>query len=221
MPGEKEDINDGWFVGQPLTVIYDVKKLGIWQTADSLDGKLQAQTSPAQLPGNIKVQDISGPNGKPDGKIDANDRQIIGNFQPKWEGGFSSRMTFRNFDFSFVAFARMGMKVLVPYLTTDGTANGYDFFMQSRINQLKVNYWTRSNPTNDFPAAGCQPSILPVCFDAGLPERFIHKDEEHQPGLYDPGEGVEQGGDHLVKDLCHGAESLYHLFSFREGRLWA
>ena len=51
-------------------------------------------------------------------------------------------MTFRNFDFGFVVFARMGMKVLVPYLTTDGTANGYDFFMQSRINQLKVNYWT-------------------------------------------------------------------------------
>jgi hypothetical protein len=142
VPGETADINDGWFVGHPLTVIYDVKKIGIWQTADSLTGKLQAQTSPAQLPGNIKVQDISGPNGKPDGQINSNDRQIIGNFQPKWEGGFSSRMTYKNFDFNFVAFARMGMKVLVPYLTTDGTANGYDFFMQSRINQLKVNYWT-------------------------------------------------------------------------------
>ncbi|HEV3325359.1 MAG TPA: SusC/RagA family TonB-linked outer membrane protein, partial [Puia sp.] len=151
VPGQTADIPDGWFVGQPLTVIYDVKKIGIWQTADSLDGKLQAQTSPAQLPGNIKVQDISGAAGKPDGKIDANDRQVIGNFQPKWEGGFTSRMSFRNFDFNFVIFARMGMKVVAPYLTTDGSANGYDFFMQSRINQLKVNYWTRTNPSNDFP----------------------------------------------------------------------
>ncbi len=161
------DIADGWFVGQPLTVIYDVKKIGIWQTADSLDGKLQAQTSPAQLPGNIKVQDISGPNGKPDGKIDQNDRQIIGNFQPKWEGGFTSRMSFKNFDFNFVIFARMGMKVLVPYLTTDGTAQGYDFFMQSRVDQLKVNYWTRTNPTNAFPRPDASLQSFPFASTLG------------------------------------------------------
>ena len=46
------------------------------------------------------------------------------------------------------------MKVLAPYLTADSGEIGpeaYDFFMQSRINQLKVNYWTYNNPTNDFP----------------------------------------------------------------------
>ncbi|HZE86210.1 MAG TPA: TonB-dependent receptor [Puia sp.] len=150
-PTVKNDISNGWFVGQPLTVIYDLKKIGIWQTADSANGTLATQTSPSQLPGQIRVQDISGPNGKPDGKIDANDRQIIGNFQPKWEGGFTSRFAYKGFDLSVVMFARMGMKVLVPYLTDDGSAQGYSFFMQSRVNQLKVNYWTRNNPTNDFP----------------------------------------------------------------------
>jgi len=151
LPGEKSEIQNGWFVGQPLTAIYDVKKIGIWQTADSLSGALKAQSSPSQLPGQIKVQDISGANGKPDGKIDANDRQIIGNFQPKWEGGFTSRMSYKNFDFNFVIFARMGMKVLAPYLGSDGSAQGFTFFLQGRVNQPKVNYWTRSNPTNDFP----------------------------------------------------------------------
>jgi len=144
---QQNDIGNGWFVGQPLTVIYDVKKLGIWQTADSANGTMAKQTSPSQYPGQIRVQDLNG-----DGKIDANDRQILGNFQPAWEGGFTSRMTFKNFDFSFVIHARMGQKVLVPYLATDGSASGYDFFMQSRVNQLKVNYWTRNNATNDFPA---------------------------------------------------------------------
>ncbi|HUB61692.1 MAG TPA: TonB-dependent receptor [Puia sp.] len=194
VPGEKEDINDGWFVGQPLTVIYDVKKLGIWQTADSLDGKLQAQTSPAQLPGNIKVQDISGPNGKPDGKIDANDRQIIGNFQPKWEGGFSSRMTYKNFDFNFVAFARMGMKVLVPYLTTDGTANGYDFFMQSRINQLKVNYWTRSNPTNAFPRPDASLQSFPFASTLGYQNGSFIKMRSINLGYTIPARGLNRAG---------------------------
>jgi TonB-linked SusC/RagA family outer membrane protein len=145
------NIANGWFVGQPLTVIYDQKFLGIWQTQDSIDGTLKKQTSPSQLPGQVRVQDVSGPLGKPDGIIDANDRQVLGNFQPKWEGGFTSRMSYKHFDFDFTIFARMGMKVVVPYLTTDGTAQGYDFFMQSRINQMKVNYWTRSNPSNEFP----------------------------------------------------------------------
>ncbi len=146
-PTEVSNIGNGWFVGQPLTVIYDLKKVGIWQTADSVKGTIAAQTSPSQFPGQIRIQDLNG-----DGKIDANDRQIIGNFQPQWEGGFTSRMTYKNFDFSFVIFARMGMKMLVPYITSDGSASGYDFFNQSRNNQIRTNYWTRNNPSNDFPA---------------------------------------------------------------------
>jgi hypothetical protein len=47
----------------------------------------------------------------------------------------------------------MGMKVLVPYLTGNaGGAGGFAFFNQSRVNQVKVDYWTESNPTNAFPA---------------------------------------------------------------------
>ncbi len=193
-PGQTQDIPDGWFVGQPLTVIYDVKKIGIWQTADSLDGKLQAQTSPAQLPGNIKVQDISGPNGKPDGKIDANDRQIIGNFQPKWEGGFTSRMSFKNFDFNFVIFARMGMKVEVPYLTTDGSAQGYDFFMQSRINQLKVNYWTRTNPSNDFPRPDASLQSFPFASTLGYRDGSFIKMRSINLGYTIPAKALNRAG---------------------------
>ncbi|HEY0246342.1 MAG TPA: SusC/RagA family TonB-linked outer membrane protein, partial [Mucilaginibacter sp.] len=65
--GVSADINNGWFVGQPLTVIYDVKKLGIWQTGDP---GLAKQTSPVERVGMIKAQDING-----DGKVDASDRQ--------------------------------------------------------------------------------------------------------------------------------------------------
>ena len=194
-PGQTADIPDGWFVGQPLTVIYDVKKIGIWQTADSLNGTLQAQTSPAQLPGNIKVQDIAGPNGgKPDHKIDANDRQVIGNFQPKWEGGFTSRMSYKNFDFNFVIFARMGMKVEVPYLTTDGSNQGYDFFMQSRVNQLKVNYWTRSNPTNAFPRPDASLQSFPFASTLGYQDGSFIKMRSINLGYTIPAKALNRAG---------------------------
>ncbi|HEX8678131.1 MAG TPA: TonB-dependent receptor [Segetibacter sp.] len=146
-PTEKANIGNGWFVGHPLTVIYDVKKTGIWQTEDSAKGLLSAQTSPLQYPGQISIEDLNS-----DGKIDANDRQILGNFQPSWEGGITNRFTYKGFDLAIVIFARMGMKVLVPYLTANGTAQGYPFFNQGRFNQIETNYWTRNNPTNDFPA---------------------------------------------------------------------
>ena len=55
----------------------------------------------------------------------------------------------------------MGMKVLVPYLSADGGGNGFPFFNQSRVNQVKVDYWTRTNPTNEFPAPDAGTDRLP------------------------------------------------------------
>jgi TonB-linked SusC/RagA family outer membrane protein len=146
-PEEQANKGNGWFVGQPLSVIYDYKKIGIWQLEDSAKGLTAAQTSPKAYPGQIRVEDVDK-----NGKIDANDRQILGNFQPDWEGGITNRITYKGFDLSVVIFARMGMKVLVPYLTADGGANGFPFFNQGRVNELKTDYWTRTNPTNAFPA---------------------------------------------------------------------
>ena len=146
-PGQLSDPGNGWFVGQPLNVIYDVKKIGIWQTADKTNGTLAKQTSPVQFPGQVRVEDVNN-----DGVINSNDRQILGNFQPKWVGGFTTRFAYKSFDLSAIFYARMGMKVLLPYFTADGGSAGFPFFNQGRVNQIKTNYWTTTNPTNDFPA---------------------------------------------------------------------
>jgi hypothetical protein len=143
-PDEKQNIANGWFVGQPFSVLYDVNKIGIWQTDDAAD--LALQTQPVQFPGQIRIEDKDG-----NGIINGDDRQILGNFQPKWEGGLTNRFSFKNFDLTVVMYARMGMKVVVPYVTSDGGFAGYFAFNQGRVNQLKVDYWTPENPTNAFP----------------------------------------------------------------------
>ncbi len=154
-PIEQSNIAAGWFVGQPLSVIYDYRKIGIWQNADKESGTLAKQTSPVQFPGQIRVEDLNG-----DNKIDPNDRQILGNFQPKWEGGLTNRFSYKGFDLSIVTFARMGMKVLVPYLTGNaGGAGGFPFINQGRVNQVKTDYWTDANPTNAFPAPDAGQSV--------------------------------------------------------------
>jgi len=48
-------------------------------------------------------------------------------------------------------FGRFGQKVVATYLSADGGGAGYPFFLNSRVNQLKVDYWTPTNATNAFP----------------------------------------------------------------------
>jgi hypothetical protein len=97
-------------------------------------------------PGDIKLEDLSKNNA-----IGAEDRQIIGNFQPDLVAGFTSHMEFKNFDLNIVLFGRFGQNVVATYLSADGGGNGYPFFLNSRVNQMKVDYWTPTNPTNAFP----------------------------------------------------------------------
>jgi TonB-linked SusC/RagA family outer membrane protein len=137
----QQDIGNGWFVGQPLSVIYDYKKIGIWQTSEAAQAAVYGV-----FPGDIKIQDVNN-----DNKITADDRQIIGTFQPKWVAGLTNHLEYKNFDLNFVLYGRFGQTAVVTYLSADGSAGGYPFFMNSRVEQLKVNYWTPTNPTNDFP----------------------------------------------------------------------
>ncbi len=139
--GLKQDINNGWFVGHPITVIYDVNKIGIWQTSEATQATVYGAA-----PGDIKLEDLSKNNA-----IGAEDRQILGNFQPDLVAGLTSHMEFKNFDLNIVLFGRFGQSVVATYLSADGGGNGYPFFLNSRVNQMKVDYWTPTNPTNAFP----------------------------------------------------------------------
>lgn len=140
-PGLKQDIGNGWYVGQPLTIIYDVKKIGIWQTDEAA-----AAAAYGAFPGDVKIEDVDKNNA-----INATDRQVIGDFQPDFIAGLTNRFTYKNFDLNVVMFGRFGQTIVVTYLTADGGANGYPFFGNSRVNTHKVNYWTPDNPTNEFP----------------------------------------------------------------------
>ncbi len=136
-----QDIGNGWFVGQPLAVIYDYKKVGIWQTSEQAEAATYGVA-----PGDIKIEDVNK-----DKSITAADRQIIGTFQPKLIAGLTNHFEYKNFDLNVVLFGRFGQTAVVTYLSADGSGAGYPFFGNSRVEQLKVNYWTPDNPTNDFP----------------------------------------------------------------------
>lgn len=132
------DYRKSLILGQSPTIYYDYKKLGIWQTGEAA----QAAQYDA-LPGDIKIADVSGPDGKPDGKISAADRTIIGTRVPKWTGGFNNNFTYRNFDLNILFIARVGQWMSSDYYAKyvrNGSQNG-----------SALDYWTPENPTNAYP----------------------------------------------------------------------
>jgi TonB-linked SusC/RagA family outer membrane protein len=141
------NIGAGEFVGQPLSVIYDVKKIGIWQSNEAAQAAVYGEK-----PGQIKIQDVNG-----DGKITAADDQIIGHFNPNYTLGMTNRFTYKSFDLSLVIQGRMGFTTVVPYVSSSNSAlNGWQYLNLGRHNQPVLDYWTPTNPTNAFPEPNAQ-----------------------------------------------------------------
>ncbi len=132
--GAVDDVGNKWFIGKPLTAFYDYKKAGIWQTSEA-DAAKSYQSSVGQ----IKVQDTNG-----DGKIDATDRVFLGSDIPNYSLGVTNRFNYKGFDLSFFIYARIGQTILSGFHRDNNQLAG-------RYEQIKVDYWTPNNPTNEFP----------------------------------------------------------------------
>ena len=143
--GVDKDVVNRWFVGQPinsstsrtgcaLCVYYDYKFVGIWQTADAAEAAKYSQK-----PGEIRVLDVDG-----DGKINENDKMIIGNNFAKWTGSWNTRMDYKMFDLAMQMYTRQGFMLLDGFINDNSSLAG-------RYNGVAVDYWTPTNPSNTDP----------------------------------------------------------------------
>jgi TonB-linked SusC/RagA family outer membrane protein len=96
----KSKISGGpWFrtaVGDPLATFWGYQVDGIFQNDADLANHPQVKPG-KDRPGQFYYKDISGPNGKPDGIIDVNDRTTIGNNYPKFIAGMTNHFTYGHF----------------------------------------------------------------------------------------------------------------------------
>jgi TonB-linked SusC/RagA family outer membrane protein len=144
--GQSEDINNWLFKDHPLNVIYDYKKIGIWQTSEAATVK-QYEGS-AGVPGMIKVLYTGDYNtdGSPTRIIGAADKQVI-DCDPNFMGGFNTRVSYKGFDLSVVGTFQNGG---ILNSTLYGSA-GYLNLEDGRRGQIKIDYWTENNPNAKYP----------------------------------------------------------------------
>ncbi len=131
--GNQNDLNNNWFVNQPVGVIYGFKALGLWQPGDS--AAFKGFTNNTFSAGSVKIADLNG-----DKKIDPNnDRQIIGWTRPRWVVGMSNTVTYKQWDLTVFLYGRLN------YLYNQGGEA-----QAGRSVTRQINYYTINNQNADF-----------------------------------------------------------------------
>lgn len=132
--------------GQPYGAIYGYQAMGTFKNNEEIATWAKQKASGTNKPGDLKYKDISGPNGVPDGVINASDRTIIGNTTPKYY--FGSK-------------AEVGYKGLSLYVMFQGAAGADRYYSNlwntsairygREINSYFLNAWSTENPNSDIP----------------------------------------------------------------------
>ena len=178
--GRKEDvIGEKRFIGKPINVIYDYKFDGVFSTAEAeaaSGNKLFSNYNPN--PGHAKVVDTNG-----DGAITADDKIILGSPDPKWIGGFTTSMQYKNFDCNLSMIANVGRFVRDQFAANSISQNSRSQMMWADPEDY---YYPKGAPRPDWdnPVKDANGKIIGIGFTPAA--------EENVDAIY-PAYGSYQG----------------------------
>lgn len=145
---EVDDIQNGWFIGQPVSSIWNYKVTGIWQI-----NEIDEAARYGQRPGDPKVannyttDDVKNPDGSITPVYNDNDKEFLGQTQAPIMWSLRNDFTYKNFNFSFNIYSYWGHKSLNgAYLNQD---NGTSTISQGLANTYEKPYWVPGS-TSDF-----------------------------------------------------------------------
>jgi TonB-linked SusC/RagA family outer membrane protein len=141
---QTSDLGNKLILGTELNPNYNYIFDGIWQESQAAEAATYGMA-----PGQAKPKDLDG-----NGKFNANDRAVIGNANPEWQGSIYSKLNVGQFDFNFSVLASQGQTVLSTFHQNfgDTTDRGrqklaMDYFIPSNGTGIEAN----ANNTNPRP----------------------------------------------------------------------
>lgn len=155
--------------GLPIGTFYGYIFEGIFQSDEEaakspvLIGQEPSSPNPASVAkaGDRKYRDINN-----DGVINANDRTLLGNAQPKFTWGFNNTFSFKNIDLSFFFQGSQGNKM--------ANLNNLDLLnftgQNNVLAEAALNRWTPENPSNKNPRALSNGSLDVGIFSSNIVE---------------------------------------------------
>lgn len=146
---EVDDIDNGWFIGKPISQIWNYRVTGIWQANEAAEAKKYNQR-----PGDPKIANSYTANDKvnADGSItpvyDNSDKEFLGQTAPPINWQLRNDFTlFKNFSLGINIYSYMGHKSLDGnYLNQDNGGS----LITNNFNTFSKEYWTPENPTNKY-----------------------------------------------------------------------
>jgi TonB-linked SusC/RagA family outer membrane protein len=155
-----KDIGNSWFVGEPISAIYDYEMMGgLWTETELYAGV----TYKNWYPGQYKYVDQNG-----DGVIEPNlDRKVIGYRTPSYRFSINNTLTYGNFTFSFYINSIQGGKKY--YLLDNASVVNVDFRSDNvlRINASAVRpYWTPDNGVNNATGVYNTPAVASGIYES-------------------------------------------------------
>jgi len=148
-----KDVGNSWFVGEPISAVYDYEMAGgLWTEAELYAG----QTYNNWYPGQYKYVDQNG-----DGVIEPNlDRKVIGYRTPSFRFSINNSLSYKNFTLSFFINSIQGGKKY--FIENNASVVNVDFRSDNvlRINASAVRpYWTPDNGVNNATGVYNSPAV--------------------------------------------------------------
>ncbi len=135
--------------GEPLGAIYGYRVLGLWQAGDAC-GLSEPRPTLDCVPGELRIEDVNG-----DGRINPDDRTIIGYADPDFYGGISN---------SF-AYGRFTLDAFMNFSVGNDVVNASNAFLMNATGQMNervevLDRWRPDNTDTDIPRANANRRTL-------------------------------------------------------------
>ena len=179
--GADRDEGNFWFVGHPINSIYDYEYIGLWQPEDyyyqpagydNCYGQiLEPGGADASGPGMIRVKYTGDydANGMPVRQIGPEDRQII-HIDPKLQGGFNTRVEYKNFDLNIIGAFQAGGKLICTLYA----GRGYLNMLSGRRGNVDVEYFKSERDGNGRVMQDANGNYMVTNRDATYPDPCRH-----------------------------------------------